>query len=273
MSEPKAAQKSEQQKVKPGTIGYINGIIFILVVLSGLFLHFSIQLYNWLMALVLLGAIFYFSKKAKPLIGPSIFFLMAFFTTMLPIPFVRLGLFFIIPLAIYAVLFRIFPALKKRSRWFYIGSTDKYTWLGGLAVAIVSSISLYIWAAITKPNLSDLLSLIPHQTLGTLIVVGIGFALLNSIVEESIYRGILWYSFGKIFGSVVAVILLQAAIFGIAHIQGFPRGAIGVAMAFIYGIFLGVIRHRSKGLLAPIIIHIIADLTLYFILLNMMGKI
>jgi membrane protease YdiL (CAAX protease family) len=273
MPEPRTLQKSDQPKFKPGTISYINGIIFILVVLSGLFLHFSIQLYNWLMAVVLLGVIFYFSKKASPLVGPSIFFLMAFLTTMLPIPFVRLGLFFIIPLAIYALLFRIFPVLKKRSRWFYIGSTDKYTWLGGMAVAIVSSVALYIWAAVTKPNLGDLLSLIPNQTLGTLVVVGIAFALFNSIVEESIYRGILWDSFGKIFGNVIIVTLLQAAIFGIAHIQGFPRGAIGVAMAFVYGIFLGAIRLRSKGLLAPIIVHIIADLTLYFILLDMMGKI
>jgi hypothetical protein len=251
----------------------MHGTLFVLVVLAGLFVHFSTPLYNWLSALVILIITVYFSRREKPLFAPTIFFLMAFFISMLPFTFSRLGLIYIIPLAIYAIMLWIFPSLWKRSRWFHLGTVDKYAWLGGLSIAVISSLALYLWTAITKPNLSDLLSLIPNQSMSTLIIVGIGFALINSFVEESIYRGILWVAFEKAFGNIVAVTLLQSAIFGIAHIQGFPRGPIGVAMAFVYGIMLGAIRHRSRGLLAPMIVHFVADLTIYVILLAIMGKI
>jgi uncharacterized protein len=264
--------KITKQMVGFGTTRIIQALLFILVMLTGLFIHFTNPIYNWLTVLVLLGITIYFTKSEKSLFGPSLFFLMAYLTTMLPIPFVRLGLFFLIPLAIYAVLIWMFPPLKKHCRWYHKGRIDKFTWLAGLAIAAVSSFALYLWAVFAKPNLSDLLSLIPNQSLGTLLVFGFGFAIANSIVEESIYRGILWQAFGRIFGNVVIVTLLQAVVFGIAHIQGFPRGPIGVAMAFVYGILLGWVRHRSRGLMAPMIVHFIADLTIYIIMLWMMGK-
>jgi uncharacterized protein len=261
--------------IKAGRTGptwIIQSLLFILVMLTGLFVHFTNPIYNWLTVLLLFGITIYFLKSEKALFGPSLFFMMAFLTTMLPVPFVRLGLFLLIPLAIYSTLIWLFPSLKKHCRWYHKGKIDKSTWLAGLAIAAVSSFALYLWTVFTSPNLSDLLSLVPNQKLGTLIFVGLAFAIANSIVEESIYRGILWEAFARIFGNVVIVTTLQAAIFGIAHIQGFPRGPIGVAMAFVYGILLGWVRHRSKGLLAPMVVHFIADLTIYIIMLWMMGK-
>jgi uncharacterized protein len=249
-----------------------NALIFIFILLAGLFAHFSNQLYSAIMALALLGLAIFFLVTNKPLFGPSLFFFMTFLTTMLPFPVVRLGMFLIVPIAIYAILLWIFPSLQRDCRWFYRGVVDKYSWVAGLIIAAISSTALYLWVVFAKPNLNDLLTFIPNQSFGALLIVGIGFALVNSVVEESIYRGILWTAFGAIFKSVVAVTLLQAAIFGVAHIQGFPRGAVGVVMAFVYGIMLGWLRHRSKGLLAPMIIHFVADLTIYLILIHLMEK-
>jgi membrane protease YdiL (CAAX protease family) len=257
---------------KKNLIRLLEGLLFILMVLTGLFVHFSLALYNWLTLVVMLIVTIYFYFRQKPLIGPAIFFTMAFLINLLPFAVARLGLFYLIPLAIYIILLRIFPSLGRSARWFYIGRLDKYTWLGGLAVALLSALALYLWAAVTKPNLTDLMTLIPRQSLGTLILVGIGFAIANSFVEESIYRGILWTAFGKAFGSLVIAAILQSVIFGIAHLHGFPRGAIGVGMALIYGLLLGWIRQRSNGLLAPMIVHIVADIVLYLILLGMMGR-
>jgi membrane protease YdiL (CAAX protease family) len=250
-----------------------QGVLFTAMVLVGLFVHFSQASYNWLTLLVLLAVTIYFYLYHKSLWGAAIFFVMAFLTTMLPYIYARLGLFFIIPLAIYAVIIRLFPSIRNRSRWFYVGQIDKFTWLGGLAIAILSVLGLYLWTIIAKPDLSDLQALIPHQSLAALLIVGFGFAIVNSFVEESIYRGLLWTAFGNAFGNIIIVNLLQAAIFGIAHLQGFPRGAIGVVMAFVYGLLLGWIRRRSGGLLAPIIVHFVADMTLYFILMRMTGRI
>lgn len=251
---------------------WVHAVLFILSVSAGLFLHFSNLLYSLIMALALTGIALYFLFFYKPLFGPSIFLLLIFLTTMTPFPVARLGLFFIIPIAIYALLFWIFPSVQKCSRWFVWGNIDKYTWLAGLAIAIVSSLALYVWTIITRPNLNDLFSFIPNQSLSALLIVGVGFALANAFVEESIYRGILWQAFGELFKGPVVIILLQAAIFGLAHLHGFPRGASGVTLAFIYGIMLGWVRYRSKGLLAPMVIHLFADFTIYLILLSLAGK-
>ncbi len=259
-------------KKKKTRIHVAHGALFIAMVLVGLFVHFTAALYNWLTVLVLLATAIYFYFYQKPLFGPAIFFVMVSLTNMLPYAFARLGLFYIIPLAVYAIILRIFPSIQRQTRWFYIGRVDRFTWLGGLAIAILSALGLYLWAVIAKPNLSDLLVLIPNRSLTILIIVGFGFAVANSFVEESIYRGILWTAFGKVFGSIVVVTLLQSAIFGLAHLHGFPRGAIGVAMAFVYGIMLGAIRQHSEGLLPPMIVHFVADIALYMIMLGMLGR-
>jgi membrane protease YdiL (CAAX protease family) len=40
----------------------------------------------------------------------------------------------------------------------------------------------------------------------------------------------------------------------------------GVAMAAVYGFFIGLIRHHSGGMLAPVVTHFFADLTIFIIL-------
>jgi len=62
-------------------------------------------------------------------------------------------------------------------------------------------------------------------------------------------------------------LLLQACLFGALHfLQGFPRGAWGFGMAFIYGIMLGHIRRKSRGMPAPWLAHVCADLVIFAIL-------
>lgn len=70
----------------------------------------------------------------------------------------------------------------------------------------------------------------------------------------------------NIFGNYLSIIF-QASLFASAHVAGgFPNGKIGYAMTFIYAILLGCMRSRTKGLLAPIIIQIIADSTIFIFL-------
>jgi membrane protease YdiL (CAAX protease family) len=51
--------------------------------------------------------------------------------------------------------------------------------------------------------------------------------------------------------------------------MGFPNGAIGYGMAFGYALVLGYLRLRTDGLLAPVAAHVIADLTIGFILVTL----
>ena len=65
-------------------------------------------------------------------------------------------------------------------------------------------------------------------------------------------------------------VLVQAAAFGLLHLSGFPGGAVGVGLAAVYGVMLGVLRRRAGGLLAPYVAHVAADLTVFVLLLTWM---
>ena len=82
-----------------------------------------------------------------------------------------------------------------------------------------------------------------------LLLLGIGFALVNAALEESIYRGILMQALDAVFGPGVFSVVLQAIVFGLAHIQGVPDGWTGVGLATAYGAMLGLIRRRALGML------------------------
>ena len=91
--------------------------------------------------------------------------------------------------------------------------------------------------------------------------------MINASVEEGVYRGVLFSALSKVYRSTFFVIILQAIAFGLLHINGFPRGWSGVALASIYGLFMGFIRFRSRGLLAPWLTHVTADMTIVLILI------
>ncbi len=73
-------------------------------------------------------------------------------------------------------------------------------------------------------------------------------------------RGVIQETFHRTFKSVSVTVGLQATIFAAAHfLMGFPNGIIGFLMVFVWGSMIGYLRHRTKGLLAPYIVHVAAD--------------
>ena len=74
-------------------------------------------------------------------------------------------------------------------------------------------------------------------------------------------------------GSAICVVTLQASAFAAAHVLlGFPNGRLGYLMVFVYGTMLGYLRVRSKGMLAPYLTHVLADLTIgYFLCFHRLG--
>lgn len=218
----------------------------------------------------------FFYKRYRSLFGPSLFFLLAYVTRTLP--FYTLGLIFIYPVFIYLIAARLLKLLRpyKTASSMSVGETgeiNKVSILFGLVVIVISSSSLILWYWLFDPNIEVFTQYFPNVGLYKLLFGGVVFAVVNSIVEEVVYRGILWNGLSELFGSVLTVIVIQALIFGVIHYWGIPNGIVGAAMAFIYGLFLGAIRSLSGGLLMPILTHIFADMTIFLILLNIIGKI
>jgi uncharacterized protein len=117
-------------------------------------------------------------------------------------------------------------------------------------------------------DLHDVLdAYVPDLPLGVLIVGAIAFALVNALLEELIWRGVLQDRLTVLFGAPLAIVL-QAISFGLQHAHGFPRGVIGVVLAGSWALMLGVLWHRSRGLLAPTLAHVAADGTIAVLVLT-----
>jgi membrane protease YdiL (CAAX protease family) len=148
---------------------------------------------------------------------------------------------------------------------FTLGRAGPADALLALGTGVVSSGVLAAWLLFAKPDLSDLVSRIPRLGWPALILAGLLFALVNSVVEEVLFRGLLWAGLVESLRSSPTIVIAQAACFGAAHFRGFPRGGSGVALAFTYGLLLGIVRRRTGGILWPILGHVLPDLTIFIL--------
>jgi len=180
----------------------------------------------------------------------------------------------LVPLIVYFMIALSVPKLRLSLSWLRPGYFGKDILVLVAATAAISGIALYLWNYALRPDLSRHLAYIPPVPFWSYPFLGLGFAVLNAAMEEAAFRGIVMQSTDSAFGPGVFSLLSQAGLFGALHfLQGFPRGAWGFGMAFIYGIMLGHIRRKSRGMLAPWFAHVCADLVIFAILAGiMLGK-
>jgi membrane protease YdiL (CAAX protease family) len=137
-------------------------------------------------------------------------------------------------------------------------------WFAIIFVSAIASTSLVLWGLWTD-NLGVGAAAIQefkqHSVILILVLMPV-LSLVNAIVEETVFRGIIQTELSAIFNIYIAI-FLQAFLFAAFHYAGgFPNGVMGFAMTFVYACALGVMRFKVKGLLAPIITHWMADLTI-----------
>jgi hypothetical protein len=141
--------------------------------------------------------------------------------------------------------------------------------MGLLVVAsvLVSGAALVVWYLALRPDVSDIrVQMLPPYPAWALILGGVGFSMVNAAVEEGLCRGLLLDALDHSVGNGAAALLLQAAAFGLLHVHGFPRGAVGVVLAAIYGVMMGMLRRQAGGMLAPWLGHVATDVTIVSIL-------
>ena len=173
-------------------------------------------------------------------------------------------------LLVYAGIVFSVPQLRRASGWFRFGKfgVDEKLWI--LAIIILSIVGLVSWYFLWRPDMADLAHrLLPEGPFNpwTLLLAAIGFAMLNAAVEEMMYRGILMQALDSALGVGFLSIIIQALAFGIFHYtDGFPRGVVGVFLAAVYGVLLGILRRRCQGMFSPWLAHVFADLAIFAIL-------
>jgi membrane protease YdiL (CAAX protease family) len=130
----------------------------------------------------------------------------------------------------------------------------------------VTPVFLVGWVVLFKPNVSDIARLIPQLPTPLLVTGAVAFAIANALLEEGIWRGLFQSCMGELFSLPVAV-AIQAVSFGAMHAHGFPRGIMGMVLAGTWGAMLGALRWKSRGLLAPVLAHVVADVTIALIMI------
>ena len=150
------------------------------------------------------------------------------------------------------------PWLRPAAPWLRRGRVSAGLIAFGLVTVVAAGTALTMWARFTRPDPSPYLESVQRLPLWLGILGVLGFALVNPIWEEALFRGVVLQELMASWGAVPAVIV-QAALFGAAHWAGFPSGWIGMAMAAGWGAALGVIRVRSGGIGLGYGVHVCAN--------------
>ena len=168
------------------------------------------------------------------------------------------------PLIVYGMAVVLTPQLRRSVGWLRTGHFRPDVRLLVVATVIVSSAALVIWTVFTKPDLQRHLALIPEMPLWVYPLAAIGFATINAAMEEIIFRGVMMEALDSALGETYWSVGTQAVSFAALHyLAGFPNGVLGFLMVFVYGVMLGLVRRRSKGLFAPWVAHVAADITIF----------
>jgi membrane protease YdiL (CAAX protease family) len=176
-------------------------------------------------------------------------------------------LWFAIGLVLCALVLRVSSG-SSRPSWLRVGVfTREVAWW--LAVSIFASATgLLVWLSCLRPDIGDLVErFVPDWPVPVLVLGGLAFSIVNAAVEELAYRGVLMDALEKTAGARLAL-LGQAAAFGVLHINGFPRGWVGIVLASVFGLLMGIVRRRSFGLLAPWIAHVCIDVVIVILLVD-----
>ena len=226
----------------------------------------------------LIGIFFLLTLTALYLRAVQSFHLSFFFTLWVALPLItpvlsQWPLDKVTPLVAYGVVVGVSQRLRKSVLWIRPGRLGVDIWLLVALIVVVSSGALLAWKAAIKPDLGPCRANIPAMPFYLMPLAGVAFALINSAVEEAIFRGVLLQALDSAVGPGIIPLVIQAVFFGWMHYSegGCPKGLSGVAMASVYGLFLGYLRYRSRGMLAPWLAHAGTDVGVFIMVATSAG--
>ena len=189
-------------------------------------------------------------------------------TCVLAIPVLRIWpLLWLAPLVIYFACVVIFPPLKASFRPWRMGRLSGRALLAALVIAASSCAVLIFFNVAVHPDVHTYGSFLPITAPMGILAIGVLFSFFNALFEEIIFRGVLFDSIESQWGDKVAVVV-TALLFGYGHMRGYPPGAFGAVLAGIYGLCLGWLRIFSGGLGLPVLAHVVADATIFSIIVH-----
>ncbi len=170
----------------------------------------------------------------------------------------------LVPILAYFVFVAAVPYLRRSFRSPPLGGRRVSSWLFAVVVAAAASGVLFWFQQSQQPDLQYLHDVLPVGKLGW-VAVALIFPLVNAVLEEIVFRWILFDGFRARWGVGVAVVG-SSLLFGFGHLGGYPPGMFGGILATVYGLSLAILRLHSRGLIVPVATHLLADATILAIL-------
>ena len=170
---------------------------------------------------------------------------------------------------LYLYLALLIAPLRRSMDWLRIGKWNRTATILAIAVILLSVAGLIGWLHFAKPEMSGYAKTLPHVSPRLMPVYMGGFAVVNALLEEIVWRGVVMTALDAAFGAGVFSVVVQAAIFGMAHFHGgFPAGWSGASLAALFGLAMGLLRRYSKGLLVPWVAHSAADFVVIWLIVR-----
>ncbi len=140
-------------------------------------------------------------------------------------------------------------------------------WLAGALLAGILCALLVLQLQVYFPapeNLDTSISLALTGNLWASLLVYISVILIAPFFEEYLFRGILFESLLKQWGTVVAI-LISAFIFTLFHLFEYHQYWVAWISVFCLALLLAIVRHKSQSMLNPIVLHATYNTTLLLV--------
>jgi hypothetical protein len=145
-------------------------------------------------------------------------------------------------------------------RWLGFPQAEPWMKFGGKWLVFLSLGMIVILSVFGRPTVAALLAAWPY------FPVVLALSGLNAFNEELTYRSTLFAALVGPLGRRPAH-WLTALLFGVSHYYGVPYGLGGVALSVIMGWFLGKAMLETKGFFWPWLLHVIADVWIFYFIL------
>ena len=152
------------------------------------------------------------------------------------------------------------------------GAADPVVVSVSLSLCVATVFALKKWSALVARDHGVLQEVLGPVLITKPLIALFGFG--NALVEEIEFRGLLLGTLlppPKVIKIKQALlpVTLQAILFAAQHVRGgFPNGALGGLLVFLWGAALGFLRVYSQGLLAGYLVHVVADITIALLIAN-----
>jgi uncharacterized protein len=167
----------------------------------------------------------------------------------------------------FALFFRLGDVNTHISKIAWLGITGSETWLQialTLGLFVTLGTAIFMFFQLKKAG-------VDYRYFLFALLWSIPFSLTNAFAEEAIFRiGIISPLYGT--WSVPIIVLISAALFGIPHYFGMPKGILGVLMAGFLGWLLAMSLVETRGFLLAWVIHFVQDVIIITSMIIMSKK-